>query len=108
MNAPPGTQQRASHAGLARYGADDLTRQNVESMRRVEETALANRSRADRIAAFIAGFCGSMYFVWLHVAAFALWIGFNSLPGLQHFDSYPFTSSRWWCRWRLYSCRLLS
>ncbi|WP_457281676.1 DUF1003 domain-containing protein [Polaromonas sp. P5_D5] len=71
--------------------ADDLTRENVEAMRRVEETALANRSRADRIAAFVAGFCGSMPFVWMHVAAFALWISFNSWPGLAHFDPYPFT-----------------
>lgn len=71
--------------------ADDLTRENVEAMRRVEETALANRSRADRIAAFVAGFCGSMPFVWMHVAAFAFWISFNSWPGLAHFDPYPFT-----------------
>lgn len=71
--------------------ADDLTRENVQSMRRVEEAALANRSRADRIAAFIARFCGSMPFVWLHVLAFAFWIGANSWPGLVHWDPYPFT-----------------
>ena len=33
-------------------------------MRRVEEQALAHRSGADRNAAFVAGFCGSMPFVW--------------------------------------------
>ncbi len=71
--------------------ADDLTRENVQSMRRVEEAALANRSRADRMAAFIATFCGSMPFVWLHVLAFACWIGLNSWPGLAHWDPYPFT-----------------
>jgi len=71
--------------------ADDLTRENVQSMRRVEETAMANRSRADRMAAFIAGFCGSMPFVWLHAAAFACWIGFNTWPGVAHWDPYPFT-----------------
>jgi uncharacterized membrane protein len=71
--------------------ADDLTRENVQSMRRVEEAALANRSRADRMAAFIATFCGSMPFVWLHVVAFACWIGLNSWPGLAHWDPYPFT-----------------
>ncbi|MES2413150.1 MAG: DUF1003 domain-containing protein [Pseudomonadota bacterium] len=73
------------------YCADDLTRENVQSMRRVEQAALANRSRADRMAAAIAGFCGSMLFVWLHVAAFSLWIVFNAFPGLAHFDPYPFT-----------------
>lgn len=71
--------------------ADDLTRENVQSMRRVEEAALANRSRADRMAAFIARFCGSMAFVWLHVLAFACWIGINSWPGMAHWDPYPFT-----------------
>jgi uncharacterized membrane protein len=71
--------------------ADDLTRENVRSMRRVEEMALANRSRADRMAAFIAGFCGSMPFVWLHAAAFAGWIVLNTWPGLAHWDPYPFT-----------------
>lgn len=74
-----------------RFCADDLTRENVQSMRRVEEKALANRSPADRMAAFIARFCGSMPFVWLHVAAFSLWIGFNAWPGNRHFDPYPFT-----------------
>lgn len=71
--------------------ADDITRENVQSMRRVEEAALANRSRADRMAAFIATFCGSMPFVWLHAAGFTCWIVLNSWPGLAHWDPYPFT-----------------
>ncbi len=71
--------------------ADDLTRENVRSMRRLEETAMANRSRADRMAAFIAAFCGSTPFVWLHVAAFGCWIALNTWPGLAHWDPYPFT-----------------
>lgn len=84
MSALPG-----SHP--ANFCADDLTRENVQSMRRVEQNALANRSRADRIAAFVAGFCGSMTFVWIHVAVFSAWIVFNTFPGLHHFDTYPFT-----------------
>ena len=71
--------------------ADDVTRDNVESMRRVEEDALARRSGADRIAAFVAEFCGSMPFVWLHVAWFCAWLSLNSWPGTRHFDPYPFT-----------------
>ncbi|MDB5964536.1 MAG: hypothetical protein JWQ72_1036 [Polaromonas sp.] len=91
MNALPGEHTLEPLAGHARFCADDLTRENVQSMRRVEEAALANRSRADRMAAFIARFCGSMPFVWLHVAGFGLWIAFNSISGLHHFDPYPFT-----------------
>ncbi|MBC7500448.1 MAG: DUF1003 domain-containing protein [Herminiimonas sp.] len=78
-------------AGHQKYCADDLTLENVKSMQRVEETALAHRNRTDRMAAFIASFCGSMPFVWLHVALFILWLGFNAVPGLPHFDPYPFT-----------------
>ena len=41
---PADARHRARNARDTR--ADDLTRENVQSMRRVEETALANRSRA--------------------------------------------------------------
>lgn len=75
----------------AQASADDLTRDNVESMRQVEAQALAKRSRADRIAAFVASFCGSMPFVWLHVLWFCSWLALNSWPGISHFDPYPFT-----------------
>jgi len=84
-------KNRFSRKSPPKVCADDLTRENVQSMRRVEEMALANRSRADRMAAFIAGFCGSMPFVWLHVAGFGCWIAFNAWPGQPHFDPYPFT-----------------
>ncbi|MEO8023914.1 DUF1003 domain-containing protein [Polaromonas sp.] len=70
---------------------DDLTRQNVQAMRRLEEAALASRSFSDRIAGFIARFCGSMTFVAVHVVLFSIWLLFNSIPALPHFDPYPFT-----------------
>jgi uncharacterized membrane protein len=91
MNQRSGENALPTPGAHAPTCADDLTRENVQSMRRVEEAALANRSRADRMAAFIATFCGSMPFVWLHVVAFACWIGLNSWPGLAHWDPYPFT-----------------
>ena len=69
----------------------DVTRNNVRAMRKLEEVALTQRSFADRMAAFVAKFCGSITFVWLHVLIFAVWIAFNVLPGLPHFDPYPFT-----------------
>lgn len=70
---------------------DDLTGKNVAAMRRLEELADAERSFADKAAAFVATFCGSITFVWVHVAIFAAWLLFNTLPGLPHFDPYPFT-----------------
>ncbi len=90
---PPVSAATASptQGNPAKVCADDLTQENVQSVRRVEEQALASRSRADRVAAFIAGFCGSIRFVWVHVALFAGWIGFNTWPGAAHFDPFPFT-----------------
>ena len=69
----------------------DVTRQNVQAMRQLEEAAMARRTGADRVAAAIARFCGSMTFVWIHVVAFAAWIGYNALPWFNAFDPYPFT-----------------
>ena len=74
-----------------RHTASDLTRENVQAMRRLDDLALAKRSTADRVAEFVAKFCGSITFVWIHVAGFAFWIGWNVLPRLPHFDPYPFT-----------------
>ena len=91
MHKRPGGKVPDMSANPHNSNADDLTRENVRSMRRLEETAMANRSRADRIAAFVATFCGSMPFVWLHVAAFGCWIVLNTWPGLAHWDPYPFT-----------------
>ena len=96
MSVIKGLSEAQTHKpGHARNGtrhcSDDLTRENVESMRRLEAVMLAKRSKADHMAAFIASFCGSMRFVWLHVLAFFCWLGFNLLPGLPHFDPYPFT-----------------
>ena len=70
---------------------EDVTRQNVQAMHQLEQAANARRSGPDRAAAAIARFCGSMTFVWIHVALFAAWIGYNALPWFDHFDPYPFT-----------------
>lgn len=80
-----------ANTGTAEAGSADLTGDNVESMRRMEAQAMDKRSRADRIAAFVANFCGSMPFVWLHVVIFCAWLGWNAWPGLRHFDPYPYT-----------------
>lgn len=70
---------------------EDVTSRNVAAMRKLEAVADAKRSFADRAAAFVARFCGSMTFVWIHIAIFAGWVAFNSWPGIRHFDPYPFT-----------------
>jgi len=50
-----------------------------------------DKTPSEAIADRIAGFTGSMLFVWLHVAWFSVWISVN-IPwgGFQPFDPYPF------------------
>jgi uncharacterized membrane protein len=69
----------------------DVTRENVRAMHKLEQLSVSRRSLADRIADFVARFCGSITFVWIHVVLFTVWIGWNVLPGMEHFDPYPFT-----------------
>ena len=70
---------------------EQLTQQNVETVTSLEEAAREQRTPTDRLAEAIAGFCGSMTFVWVHVVWFGGWILFNSIPGLPHVDPFPFT-----------------
>ena len=74
-----------------RHTAADLTRENVQAMRRLDDLAVAKRGRADRVAEFVAQFCGSITFVWIHAVVFGAWIAWNVLPVVTHFDPYPFT-----------------
>jgi uncharacterized membrane protein len=69
----------------------ELTQHNVETVRQLEDIAKSQQTNTDRLAGAIAAFCGSMKFVWIHVAWFIVWILINVLPGLPHFDPYPFT-----------------
>lgn len=71
--------------------AEELTEQNVDKVSQLEESARKHRTSADRIAEAIANFCGSMTFVWVHVIWFGGWILLNLIPGLPHFDQFPFT-----------------
>ena len=70
---------------------DELTEENIQTIIKLDDAATAHRSFSDRVADGIANFCGRIHFVWLHVAWFALWVGFNTWPGLPHFDPFPFT-----------------
>lgn len=88
---PPRTPRQAQVNYRKGTTGEDVTRENIEAMRRLEDAQMAHRTTADRIAAAIARFCGSMTFVWVHVAAFTTWIAYNALPWFHPFDPYPFT-----------------
>jgi uncharacterized membrane protein len=82
---------RQSKATSNAETADELTKRNIETVVKIEEAARAQRTSTDRIAEVIAGFCGSMTFVWVHVFWFGGWIALNLVPGIKHVDPFPFT-----------------
>jgi len=69
---------------------EELTRRNIEAIARLDEAAQNERTAADRVADAIAGFCGNMKFVWVHIAWFGIWILLGTWPHIKHFDPYPF------------------
>lgn len=71
--------------------ADDLARRNIETIHQLECAAREKQTVSERLAKVIADFCGSMTFVWVHVVWFSAWILLNMLPGVYHFDVFPFT-----------------
>jgi uncharacterized membrane protein len=71
--------------------ASEIARRNVRTVRELEALAVADPSFADKAASFVARFCGSIYFVLAHAVLFGSWIAYNSIPGLPHFDPFPYT-----------------
>ena len=76
--------------------ASEITRRNVRTVRELEELAVADPTVADRIGSFVARFAGSIYFALVHAVLVAIWIAVNSIPGLPHWDPYPFTLLTMW------------
>jgi uncharacterized membrane protein len=71
--------------------AEEMVRTNVKTIADLEAAQRESRTRADRLVDGISRFCGSMFFVYLHVIWFALWIGINLSPiGHLRFDPFPF------------------
>ncbi len=81
----------ARAAVLPPQTAEALTDRNIRTIVDLERSARASVSAAERTAGAIARFCGTMRFVWVHVAWFVLWIGFNVWPDAHHPDPYPFS-----------------
>ncbi|HLP16626.1 MAG TPA: DUF1003 domain-containing protein [Bacteroidota bacterium] len=84
------TSPRTGNESGAPRTAFELMRKNVQAIRELEGDAKENRSRSDRVAEAIANFCGSMTFVYVHIALFVMWIVVNVAPGVPHIDPFPF------------------
>lgn len=70
----------------------DAARSNIQTIARMEQEFLKQRSVLDRIADLVAGFSGSIVFVIFHIFVFALWfiVNLGLIPGIRAFDPYPF------------------
>jgi len=60
--------------------------EQIELIARHEQEFLEQRTQAERVIDGIASFVGSLPFVAVHLAVFAVWIVANSLPYARHFD----------------------
>lgn len=88
QQAPQGAP--AAGAGpLPRMG--DLVEQNVRTMQRIEDELQADNGSTDRLAQSLHDLAGQGVTLWLHLAFVAGWVGYNSWPGREHFDPFPFT-----------------
>ena len=64
---------------------------SIEEIVRLEGRDREDMAFSDHLASKITAFSGSMFYVWLHVAWFAIWIGLNVAYFIfQPFDPYPF------------------
>lgn len=67
------------------------TNSNVEKIAAIEEAQKLNRTVGEKISEVVAGFCGSMTFVYVHIVWFGLWIVVNSAFTAFQFDPFPYT-----------------
>lgn len=71
----------------------DPMQYNIRSIARLEESALSERSAAERLSDFITQFTGSIGFVVFHIVLFAFWlvVNLNFIPNIiAVFDPFPF------------------
>ena len=85
---PDSALQMMAAMGRMMRKADELLRTRVS--RNVNEMVEAQVTPLQRVADWIAWFSGSMPFLFLNAAWFGVWIALNTLPGLDHFDPFPF------------------
>lgn len=82
MTNPPELSARAT---------SESTRKNIETVVRLEQEAVKQRSLGERISDAFTRFMGSMTFVVLHLVLFAVWFVVNlGWTPLRPFDPFPF------------------
>jgi uncharacterized membrane protein len=66
--------------------------EHIDLIAQHEQDFLERRTASERAGDIIADFAGSLRFVIVHLAFFAVWMLFNSVPATHrfHFDPYPY------------------
>ncbi len=77
-------------AALSRRLRVTAERLRHTATRNVNEEVADNRTLVQKAADGIAAFAGSIPFLIIHVVWFGAWLIINTVPGLPHFDPYPF------------------
>ena len=67
------------------------TKSNILKIVGIERRQKNNRTFGERLSDTIALFCGSMVFVYVHIAWFATWILYNSVLHVKAFDPFPYS-----------------
>jgi uncharacterized membrane protein len=67
--------------------------EHIDTILKHEQGFLARRTATERLGDTIAGFVGSLRFVVVHLCVFFFWVLANTIgiPGVPHFDRYPFS-----------------
>jgi uncharacterized membrane protein len=69
----------------------DVVERNIQTIVQIRRTMEQNKTLQDHMADRITAFSGSMVFVYLHVAWFAVWVAINlHWTPLRAFDPFPF------------------
>jgi uncharacterized membrane protein len=61
-------------------------RGNIEALRERRKQEKRDASSEEKLADAITAFTGSMRFVYLHLMVYGVWIVWNLIPGIPHFD----------------------
>jgi len=91
---PEDVRKRMIQAQLRRTGSKRLAKvveRNIETLVQIRDHMERRKTTQDRIADWVTWFSGSMIFVYIHLAWFAIWIAVNmGWTHLKPFDPYPF------------------
>ncbi len=69
----------------------ESARRNIETVVRLEQDAMKNRSLGERVSDLFTGFMGTMSFVVFHLLLFGFWVVVNvGWTPLKPFDPFPF------------------